>query len=115
MKTEHTPGPWLLLNPAFTRVHGLTTAEIHTSAHNGHGEWIAYVRGESDQIREANARLIAAAPELLHALKDIVDTIGDSDDCNGNPIRESYKAQFSKANELIKRIGNSVEIEATQS
>lgn len=67
MKAKHTPGPWTL------------TADgagwyIECSPERGHS--VAYIRAEigeedpdtSDDEKEANARLIAAAPELLDAL-----------------------------------------------
>jgi hypothetical protein len=67
MKAKHTPGPWTL------------TADgagwyIECSPERGHS--VAYIRAEigeedpdtSDDEKEANARLIAAAPELLEAL-----------------------------------------------
>ena len=67
MKAKHTPGPWTL------------TADgagwyIECSPERGHS--VAYIRAEigeedpdtSDDEKEADARLIAAAPELLDAL-----------------------------------------------
>lgn len=53
MSAAHTPGPW--------RVSGKATI-------NGGRGWIASV---STLNRNANARLIAAAPELLEALEQI--------------------------------------------
>lgn len=62
MKTEHTPGPW--------HYGGLTRFVT-----DGEGEPVARVelRKASPTHEEcvANARLIAAAPELLEALKHI--------------------------------------------
>ena len=67
METKHTPGPWFLDN-----------AEG--------GDWFRYVMAEDSQIGrvdlgnrgfisqhgEANARLIAAAPELYDALRELL-------------------------------------------
>jgi hypothetical protein len=76
-KVGHTPGPWVLspLNHE-TDIHGLPCVEVHrptTEDSNGEigalGEWVCYVRGNTVAERTINARIIAAAPELLEALK----------------------------------------------
>ena len=68
MKTEHTQGPWKshvaheLLNvvaDSVVSVDGLHVADVASY-------------GASIATRNANAHLIAAAPELLHALKCLV-------------------------------------------
>ena len=58
-KTTHTPGPW-----QFQIVAGVPT--VHKAL-----EPIATTFGNS-VVREANAHLIAAAPDLLAALKDLL-------------------------------------------
>lgn len=55
MKTKHTPGPW---------IYNDRTAQVYPV----HSAAIAEVCNH-DLNREANARLIAAAPELLWALQ----------------------------------------------
>ena len=58
---KHTPGPWMFDDEIF--IFGPTR------------EMIAEVRGAGDSeiCQEANARLIAAAPELLSTLQGLVD------------------------------------------
>lgn len=66
METKHTPGPWL---------YNDTTAQVHPP----HSATIAEVCNH-DLNREANARLIAAAPELLEAcvaMAEWVDAHGE--------------------------------------
>lgn len=65
---KHTPGPW------YTRT-GLRGEDISIGATraSGNPHWVgraynAGILGPSDPESEANARLIAAAPELLTAL-----------------------------------------------
>lgn len=63
MKTQHTPGPWFLAqhkqNPAnLVKVESLNRVICD-----------AFGRSEEDR---ANARLIAAAPDLLQVAKDYV-------------------------------------------
>jgi hypothetical protein len=57
MSAQHTPGPW--------RVSGKATINAGRS-------WIASV---STSNRDANARLIAAAPDLLAALEKARNTL----------------------------------------
>ena len=62
---EHTPGPW--------RVPNSIPTDVVDSAHN---RWIAdckvSVNGPPKEEQEANARLIAASPDLLAACEWIV-------------------------------------------
>lgn len=63
MTSKHTPGPWSVGNGS--RVTGFTV-KIATD------ELLVGGRGLTS---EANARLIAAAPELLEALQRLVDVV----------------------------------------
>lgn len=60
---KHTPGPWEIENHQGKRGSwiGHVTAE-------GALRCAALVLGETDEVANANARLIAAAPQLLEAL-----------------------------------------------
>lgn len=72
METKHTPGPWCLDDDGFVYGEGFIVSDPHSSPDIDPDE------------REANARLIAAAPELLAALQwfcacmhdDSVDDMG---------------------------------------
>jgi len=63
MKTKHTPAPWEV-NPRATRNvrHGNLTIANCSSSQDG--------SREEQEI--ANAKLIAAAPELLEALEELI-------------------------------------------
>lgn len=63
MSAQHTPGPW--------EAHLIKVQRcIHAGTHNGGGP-VAYTCAQTTpEIDAANARLIAAAPDLLNALKD---------------------------------------------
>lgn len=67
---KHTEGPWL----AAERSAG---AHIHSD----HGEiaWLRSNMGISNEEIEANARLIASAPDLLHALEDLLHAYSKPD------------------------------------
>jgi hypothetical protein len=79
--TKHTPGPWFLPSMAGPYHVPGTTA-------SGKGDWCYYINskkahefcpasahGPSAEEAEANARLIAAAPELLEALQLIANAL----------------------------------------
>lgn len=93
----HTPGPWFTSQPHGTiyieaRLQGSTLQEIASCGPT-----------ETPEQREANARLIAAAPELLEALEDLYEAYGRStasDDWNAEATRKAAAA--------IQRAGGSV-------
>lgn len=65
-KPKWTPGPW----EAYDRAIGW---EIHAAGREIND-------GHRDTFREADAHLIAAAPDLYEALHRIVSTMNDDDD-----------------------------------
>ena len=69
--SAHTPGPWLLWDYPDPQ-----------QAIMGGGGFVAQTVGGND---EANARLIAAAPDLLAALKEAVQEQWDSCHAYGDP------------------------------
>ena len=66
MKTLHTPGPWFIER----RTHDNETTYYWVTASDGHGWSVDRYMSVSGCIDEHDARLIAAAPELLEALKE---------------------------------------------
>jgi hypothetical protein len=63
-RSKHTPGPWkIATDKDGNLIHGVVTNETH----------IASVGGDyqTDELRQANTRLIAAAPDMLEALERI--------------------------------------------
>ena len=65
---EHTPGPWKLGS------RGAVVADIPTSNQLAGSDDVDYYGGYliCESVTEANARLIAAAPELLEALQGMM-------------------------------------------
>jgi len=81
MSAQHTPGPWLHLHrkgsdgmyrtEVFSEEHGVIATCNWVPKHLGNGITVTY--------REANARLIAAAPEMLAALQAVLAEIDEPD------------------------------------
>lgn len=78
MSAQHTPGPWRPL-PAEQGEHPFS----HVVYAENYGV-VGYWKGRKDHhinadwcLTEADARLIAAAPDLLDALQRMVDWAGD--------------------------------------
>lgn len=78
-RPQHTKGPWQA-QPSYAE-RGKFAG--HRAVYAVHGGPIAYLgKGPHDHINDGNARLIAAAPELLIALQDLVDMV------NGNRVND---------------------------
>lgn len=74
MKAKHTPGPWVFIDDP----SGIKTALeliVHPDADDAGGDSILY-HGADWPVSEANARLIAAAPDLLLALQMMERFVG---------------------------------------
>jgi hypothetical protein len=98
METKHTPGPWQASENGFLRM-GVRDAS---------GAWMTYKAGEDymgPKQLEANAKLIAAAPDLLEALECLKREVILSDvdmayiDTHFKPWIEKARAAIAKATE----------------
>ena len=67
METKHTPGPWILKYVAHSKRGAVRIVDKAT-----HGRICEVQAARQDMEGAPNARLIAAAPELLEALQEIV-------------------------------------------
>jgi len=71
--SKHTPGPWIGAGPSFGDPLPRYTTEIVTEWEEDDNRVICELPFDHhDDENEANARLIAAAPELLEALKRLM-------------------------------------------
>lgn len=86
--SKHTPGPW--------RVEPVEDQEvlILTQEHGRIAEcfWIGDSQGPRLDATLANARLIAAAPELLEALRYCVGRLQDIETLESAPLALKYLA-----------------------
>lgn len=84
--SKHTPGPWRFSN----HPHDGNYMRIHCSSDPNEGDNLRGYCGE------ANARLIAAAPELLEALTKLLDEV-ESDFSPSQLTRNAARAALAKA------------------
>lgn len=86
-KQQHTPGPWRVTYDGtayFVQEH-LKTEVLSVDEHGNPCKW--------SKEREGNARLIAAAPDLLEALKaTVADTAHSSPDLRNQALAAIAKA-----------------------
>jgi hypothetical protein len=84
--TKHTPGPWSAIG-----------ADVKTAGPNSHIICWTGLRSdvELEELR-ANARLIAAAPDMLNALLDVLD-FWDDPDMSMSELKERVRYAIAKA------------------
>lgn len=71
MTTKHTPGPWKAQEPRGHQRAINRKWEVISKVYGGELVIVGEHTGV-DCLKEADARLIAAAPELLTALEDLI-------------------------------------------
>ena len=92
----HTQGKWEVKH-----YHGATTKTFggpHIQAGKRIIAWPEFPDVASNEESEANARLIAAAPELLDALTDLVGGCGKEGDLFSSAAMDKARAAIEKAN-----------------
>jgi hypothetical protein len=97
MTTKHTPGPWECVE------YGRGEASILSTPLRGTQQWVAHIHRipgkdihRMVKTTEADARLIAAAPDLLEALKLCAVLIHDGNR-QGDAAIEAARAAIAKA------------------
>ncbi len=84
MSTQHTPGPWEL---------NLETEKVSGFDESGERRVVVYELGTN----EADARLIASAPDLLKALEQISDYARKDGDMIAQHLAGIARAAIAKA------------------
>lgn len=77
---KFTPGPWVVDDVFWQGAIPANCEEWRTenkSVKDIRGKSICMVQGDSEKPMEANAALIAAAPDMYLALGEIIEVIGD--------------------------------------
>ena len=99
---KHTPGPWGTANMTEGRC---STPQLYVISESEQIARISHIQGHGRQgeaanidERIANARLIAAAPELLAACKALVQQIDNGSSLTGGEVQvENARAAIAKA------------------
>lgn len=86
-----TPGPW----------HVITNAGL-TKIKDQNNTGLAFVYQNGSEINEANAHLIAAAPDLLSSLEELLCSIYDNDD-HLHPDTDEVLPDIKKCEEAIAK------------
>lgn len=103
---KHTPGPWRITrNPADHPMPAQISGQFHPdTGHRGHVCNVFVHEDNRDSTERANARLIAAAPEMLEALNEALFAMGYAG-ANAN-IKHPQRRQWEMArNAIIKALG----------
>lgn len=78
MSEKHTPGPWKLAEAVKGRYTKTNLRRIRSEREGTEHGAVCEVYGIKDGTEaNANARLIAAAPEMLEALRVAEESVGD--------------------------------------
>lgn len=95
---KHTPGPWNISTPCKRDANGVPCAWLNLDA-PGHigGMKIETHYSMPDDEMNANARLIAAAPDLLAACKALAESIAFRIDDPRAKLRDAALAAIAKA------------------
>lgn len=98
MNAQHTPGPWHYSHRE--GADGMYRTEVFSEQHGGIAtcDWTPkhYGNGVTATYREANARLIAAAPDLLDALIEL-NSVSARGFLYDDPARVKARAAIAKA------------------
>ena len=92
---NHTPGPWRVA-PA----SAYAGADINVDA--GTNGFVALCGTRGDAVAEANAKLIAAAPELFEALYRLLCNCPTGPEYDDEGL---YQAAMERAREAILKVG----------
>ena len=71
--SRHTPGPWVIARMSHSQIY-VTQPQDRPDRTPGYYAEVRRFTPNHDEV-EANARLIAAAPDLLEALEDVVKQV----------------------------------------
>lgn len=111
---KHTPGPWEVLNQTdiFTGLGADSGDGVKANSTDGWmiadcGGCITFTEiGEIElghELRKANAKLIAAAPDLLEALQDLTDDITERFDMDSPSTNPGIKHCIGAARAAIAK------------
>lgn len=95
---NHTPGPWIA-GPVFAKQEGRA---IFFTDETLPGKWQKRLDDKSGVFSDANARLIAAAPDLLQCLEDAEFLMRKAAQIAG-PMQDSFRRSAEDARAAIAK------------
>ena len=99
VKLPYTPGPWILESDGW---NGQWVYGNDADWRGGKHRYIAEVSLDYEGA-EANARLIASAPELLEAVEDLLELVRE-DDNEWESRRDEFETRIRKARHVIAKV-----------
>ena len=101
MTTKHTPGPWYVGSGTYECRNIYSVASVTDDDGFTYQPIVASAEDDGIKCWDANARLIAAAPDLLEALQDVDALWTHHSVAHGNgkisPLHEKVIAAIAKA------------------
>ena len=93
MEAKHTPGPWVIdWNVSRLDIFGADETTLVASLRR------SFLSQAIDEAARSNARLIAAAPDLLDSLSEIFDYAGGADSAlHDEYVMDRARAAIAKA------------------
>lgn len=96
--SKHTPGEWII--SGISQEDGsisIAKGQIVLCYVTNAASFFEVVRGQHPSVQFANARLIAAAPELLEALESIADCCNEDDAARDYASRQAEIRGIARA------------------
>jgi len=93
MTTKHTPGPWYVGSGTYEGRNIYSVASVTDDEGFTYQPIVASAEDDGIKCWDANARLIAAAPDLLEALQEMVRTFAK----NHAPAVDVARAAIARA------------------
>jgi hypothetical protein len=93
MTSKHTPGPWTVHYLAGGGQRNICDDANNTVIASLHTKWL----GDHHDVQGANARLIAAAPEMLEVLENLARWVGGMASSRADDEYEKILTIISKA------------------
>jgi hypothetical protein len=84
MEAKFTKGPWIARPQCESSLRRITITGANSPV--AIAEIVPQTMKTYDEVAEANAALIAAAPELYEALEEAAEWIGDDPNDDNNPV-----------------------------
>ena len=95
MGIKHTPGPWYVGSGTYEGRNIYSVASVTDDEGFTYQPIVASAEDDGIKCWDANARLIAAAPELLEALEELIAATQHLDPCQATA--EKARAAIAKA------------------